>query len=57
MYPCGLAKRKAALASLDRPSLSLTENPVYNPSKNEPFSQEVHLKIPLLSPGFEIGKF
>jgi hypothetical protein len=41
---------------LDRPWLSLSENPAHHiKNKNELFSQEMHLKIQLLSRGLKLS--
>jgi hypothetical protein len=43
------------LVPLDRSSLLLSENPDHHPPKNEPFTQERLLKIPLLSRGLKLS--
>jgi hypothetical protein len=40
---------EARLTPLDWPWLTFLENPDHRPSKNKPFSQEMHLKTLLLS--------
>ncbi len=40
---------KATFVPFDRSWLPLSENPDHHPPQNEPFSQKMHLKIPLLS--------
>ncbi len=46
---------EATMVTLDRCWLPLSENPDHHPQKNEPFSQEMHLKIPLLSRGLKVS--
>jgi hypothetical protein len=36
-------------------STPIFEKPRSSPPKNEPFSQEMHLKIPLVSPGLKLS--
>ncbi len=47
--------QKATLVPLDRPWLPLLENCDHHPQKNEPFSQEMHLKIPPSSQGLKLS--
>jgi hypothetical protein len=50
-----LVSYEAALVSLDRSLLFLSKNLYHHSSKNEPFSQEMHLKIPLSSLGLKLS--
>jgi hypothetical protein len=50
-----LAHYKAKVVPLGGYLLILSENPHHHPPKNKPFSQEMHLKIPLLSRGWMLS--
>jgi hypothetical protein len=50
-----LASQDAALVPLNRPCLPLSEKPDHHLTRNEPFSQEMHLKIPLSSQGLKMA--
>jgi hypothetical protein len=55
-----LASKEETFMPFDRSRLPLSEDPDHHPqnkTKNEPFNQERHLKIPLFKPGFGIVKF
>jgi hypothetical protein len=49
-----LASYEVTLVSLDRYSLLLSENVDHHPPKNELFSQEMYLKIPLSTQGLKL---
>ncbi len=50
-----LASWEAKWVQLDRSWLPLPKNPDHHPPKNEPFSQEMHLKIPRLCRGLKFS--
>ncbi len=51
-----LAGQDVTLVPLDKSCVPLSENPDQQPKRNEPFSHEMHLKIPLLSRGLKLSK-
>jgi hypothetical protein len=50
-----MASLETTLVPLDRSRLPLSDNPDHHPQENEPFIQEMHLKITLLSRGLKLS--